>query len=354
MILKLIAIAGLMLTGITGWSLYDAGQPYTVRAYFLSAENLTSSNDVVIGGLDVGSVKSVQLNPDEGSIAQVIVTLQVDGRFAPLHQGTRALIRPKGLLGNMYVELTPGPGTSPAIQKGGSIPIQDTAAPVDLDQVNDIFDSQTRAKVKIATLEGGKAFDNRGDDLNKLLAQLPQISADAADTTGAIDQRDQELDQLQIEFDRVAYMWASEDVAFRRDLANGASLLDVMAAHQQALQDQFVYLNASLAAVNGGLSGHEGDLNQTLKEMPQLLIDLQQFQTASTYSLNVSDYCINDILQTLNEMQDATKYRHPQGAGDANGEMLRTDTTLIGPSQGTDPVTGSPMVSAGCSGYPSP
>src|SRR5439155_20210098 len=106
-ILKLIAIAGLMLTGITGWSLYDAGQPYTVRAYFLSAENLTSSNDVVIGGLDVGSVKSVQLNPDEGSIAQVIVTLQVDGRFAPLHQGTRALIRPKGLLGNMYVELTP-------------------------------------------------------------------------------------------------------------------------------------------------------------------------------------------------------------------------------------------------------
>src|SRR5439155_21359877 len=121
------------------------------------------------------------------------------------------------------------------------------------------------------------------------------------DTTGAIDQRDQELDQLQVEFDRVAYMWASEDVAFRRDLANGASLLDVMAAHQQALQDQFVYLNASLAAVNGGLSCHEGDLNQTLKEMPQLLIDLQQFQTASTYSLNASYNAISETLQTRNE-----------------------------------------------------
>ena len=61
MILKLIAIAGLLLTGVTGWSLYDSGRPYTVRAYFLSAENLTSNNDVVIGGIDVGSVKSVQL-----------------------------------------------------------------------------------------------------------------------------------------------------------------------------------------------------------------------------------------------------------------------------------------------------
>src|SRR5438874_10449653 len=146
-------------------------------------------------------------------------------------------------------------------------------------------------------------------------------------------------------------MCASEGVACSRDPANGASLPDVMAAHQQALQDQFVYLNASLAAVNGGLSGHEADLNQTLKEMPQLLIDLQQFQTASTYSLNVSDYCINDILQTLNEMQDATKYRHPQGAGDANGEMLRTDTTLIGPSIGSGPVTSFPSA---CQGYPAP
>jgi altronate dehydratase len=86
--------------------------------------------------------------------------------------------------------------------------------------------------------------------------------------------------------------------------------------------------------------------------MPQLLLDLQQFQTASTYPLNVSDYCINDILQTLNNMQDATKYSHPQGATDAAGDMLRTDTTLAGPSQGTDPVTGSPMVAGGCQGYP--
>jgi phospholipid/cholesterol/gamma-HCH transport system substrate-binding protein len=351
-ILKLVAIAGLVLTGLTGWSIYDAGQPYSVRAYFLSAENLVPGNDVVIGGITVGSVKAVELNPDESATAQVIVTMDVDGKFAPLRQGAKALIRPKGLLGNMFVELTPGPASATPIQKGGSIPLQDTAAPVDLDQVNDIFDAQTRAKVKTATLEGGKAFDQRGDDLNKLLAQLPEISADAADTTGAIDERDEELDQLQLEFDRVAYMWASEDVAFRRDLANGASLLDVMAAHQQALQDEFVYLNASLAEVNGGLSGHEGDLNQTLKEMPQLLLDLQQFQTASTYPLNVSDYCINDILQTLNNMQDATKYSHPQGATDAAGDMLRTDTTLAGPSQGTDPVTGSPMVAGGCQGYP--
>jgi len=351
LIAKLIVIAALMASGVGGWTIYDASQPYTVKGYFLSAENVVPANDVVIGGLTAGSVKAVELNPDESAAAQVIVTMEIDKRFVPLHQGTRALIRPKGLLGNMFIELTPGPQTAPAIASGGGIPLQDTAAPVSLDQVNDIFDAQTREKVKTATLEGGKAFDQRGQDLNNLLAQLPQISADAADTTGAVAQRDQELSDLQVEFDRVAYMWASEDQSFRRDLENGASLLDVMAAHQQSLQDQFVYLNASLAAVNGGLSGHEGDLNTTLKEMPQLLRDLQSFQGASTYPLQVSDYCINDILVTLSEMQDATKYRQPQGAGDANGDMLRTDTPLTPPppDSGTDPVTGFPTA---CSGPP--
>jgi len=232
------------------------------------------------------------------------------------------------------------------------VPAADRAAPPDLPALHELAAAQPRAKVPTATLDGRKASATRGEELTQPLAHLPPLSDDAAPPPGAIDERDQELDQLQVEFDRVAYMWASEDVAFRRDLANGASLLDVMAAHQQALQDQFVYLNASLTAVNGGLSGHEGDLNQTLKEMPPLLLDLQQFQTASTYPLNVSDYCINDILQTLNEMQDATKYRHPEGATDANGDMLRTDTTLVGPSHGTEPVTQSPMVAGGCTGYP--
>ena len=124
-----------------------------------------------------------------------------------------------------------------------------------------------------------------------------------------------------------------------------------MAAHQQSLQAQFVYLNASLAAVNGGLSGHEGDLNQTFKEMPQLLRDLEAFQTASTYPLQVSNYCINDILQTLSEMQDSTKYRHPTAGADANGQMLRTNTTIAAADRGTAPVTGPPTQ---CSGYRGP
>src|SRR5256884_8848441 len=83
---------------------------YTVTAYFLSAEGLTQENDVVINGARVGKVLSVGIAPDNGPSqdwAQDV--LAIDGSSAPLHRGTRATIRPKGLLGNPFVELTAGP-----------------------------------------------------------------------------------------------------------------------------------------------------------------------------------------------------------------------------------------------------
>ena len=58
----------------------------------------------------------------------------------------------------MFVELTPGPAGNAAIASGGTLPLQDTASPVDLDQVMDLFDPQTRARIRTLTREGGAAL----------------------------------------------------------------------------------------------------------------------------------------------------------------------------------------------------
>src|SRR5439155_4239580 len=120
-------------------------------------------------------------------------------------------IRPKGLIGSMFIQLTPGGGGNRGIPPGGVIPLHDTAAPVTLDEVQDVFDPQTRNWVKILTIEGGKSFaGDRGADLNELLKELPSITANSADVTGTLSERDRELDQLDVEFDRIAFQMASE------------------------------------------------------------------------------------------------------------------------------------------------
>jgi phospholipid/cholesterol/gamma-HCH transport system substrate-binding protein len=323
-----ILLGGLGSLGVAWWG---ANQPYELTAYFISAEGLVAGNDVLLGGVPVGRVSEVGLAP-EGAPggAGAVVRINIERQYAPLHRGTTATIRPKGLLGTMLVELKPAAAGSPAIPPRGSIPIHDTAAPVDLDQINDIFDPATREKVKVLTREGGKSLSGRGEDASRLLGQLPAISANAADTTAALAERDRQLDALAAEFDRVAAQMAAEAPALRRDLRNGAIVLRTMAAHQEQLQQELVAGNSSLAKLNAGLSGREGDLNRILKEMPALLDDLDRFNQRGTAALAILYPCIGDVIQTLQEMQSAHGYRHPDGSMDANGMMLRTNADILG------------------------
>src|SRR6266581_2137321 len=194
LLLALLAAGGLA-AGLLG-NLFG-NHPYTVTAYFLSAEGLTPQNDVVINGARVGKVASVSIAPDNGpSQGGAQVALEVEGSAAPLHRGTRATIRPKGLLGNPFVELTAGPPSGVAIPSGGTLPLQDTASPVDLDQVMDLFDPQTRARIQTLTREGGTALADRGSDLNLFLQAMPGILQDTSTVTGKIAAQDQQLTVL--------------------------------------------------------------------------------------------------------------------------------------------------------------
>jgi len=325
LLLALLAAGGLT-AGLLG-NLF-ADHSYTVTAYFLSAEGLTPANDIVINGARVGKVRSVGIAPDNGpSQGGAQVVLEIDGNAAPLHRGTRATIRPKGLLGNPFVELTPASGA--AIASGGSLPLQDTASPVDLDQVLDLFDTQTRSRIQTLTREGGTALANRGSDLNLLLQAMPGILQDTSAVTGKIAEQDQQLSALDVEFDRIAQMMAAEDQAFRRDIANGASLLDVTAAHEIQLKAELVYADRALGSLAAGLKGHERDLNQMLKQLPAVLDALEKLSNHSATSLAILDPCMADIVQTLAEMRSATSYR------DANGNLLRVHPYVF---SGTEPV----------------
>ena len=336
LLLALLA-AGALAAGLLG-NVFG-NHDYTLTAYFLSAEGLTQENDVVINGARVGKVLSVSVAADDGpSQGGAQVVMAIDRGSAPLHRGTRATIRPKGLLGNPFVELTAGPSSGAAIPSGGTLPLQDTASPVDLDQVMDLFDPQTRARIQTLTKEGGISLANRGSDLNLFLAALPAITQDTSSVTDRIASQDQQLSALDVEFDRIAQMMAAEDQAFRADIANGASLLDVTAAHEAQLTAELVYADRALGELAAGLKGHERDLNQMLKALPAVLDELQKLSDYSATSLAILDPCMADIIQTLAEMRSATSYT------DANGNLLRVHPYAF---TGTEPVNPARIACSG-------
>lgn len=333
--MRAIAILTLLAGAVaaTGAMVYERTRPYEVTAYVVSAAQVVPGNDVVMGGVPVGTVSAVRLAPDGGP-AGAEITMQLDQRYAPLHRGTRVTLRPKGLLGNMFVELAPS-GAAGTIASGGTIPVQDTASPVTLDQVTDIFDAQTRQALQTLNQQGGIALQDRGPDVNHVLQRLPQVSSDLAATAGALDDQDQELNALAIEFDRVASQVAGEDTSLRGDVANGADLLDTLAAHQQELQGELTSANSSLGDLNTALDGHQAALNQLLKDQPALLEQLQQFEAGSTTTFATVDPCVSDLFTTIGEMRSSTDYEHPAGSTDGSGFMLRVDPQLVGTTNGT-------------------
>ena len=71
-----------------------------------------------ISGVSVGKVKRIDL----ATTGHADATIEIDARYAPIPDDTRAILRQKTLLGETYVELTPGSNEAPPLPEGGTLP----------------------------------------------------------------------------------------------------------------------------------------------------------------------------------------------------------------------------------------
>ena len=347
------ALVAVAIAVAVAWGSLQRGNDYIITGHFLSAEGVTAGNDVVMSGVPVGKVESVEVAPDSDSTGGALIRMRFDKRYVPLRRGTRATLRRKGFLSNMYVDLTPGPDRNRAIPAWGELPISDTAAPVELDQVMDMFDPDTRARLKTLTLEGGRSLADRGSDVNHVLAELPDISANFAHASGNLDQSQDQLDRLATEFDRITRQMASEDIALRGSLRNGAGILDSIAAREDRLQAEITYANSGLGKANAGLSGHERDLAQLLLEIPDLQDRLKKLSASADPALVDLNMCYPDIINAIAGLRSSTGYRHPAGSQDANGYELRVQS-FIAPAMIASNGSLHPPVAACQGGTPTP
>jgi phospholipid/cholesterol/gamma-HCH transport system substrate-binding protein len=119
---------------------------FRVKAVFESSNSIRKNSPVRIAGVNVGKVVKVEGKP--GSNAAV-VTMEVNGKGLPIHKDATLKIRPRIFLeGNFFVDVSPGSPSAPTIDDGDTIPITQTATPVQFDQVLSTFQSDTRTALQ--------------------------------------------------------------------------------------------------------------------------------------------------------------------------------------------------------------
>jgi phospholipid/cholesterol/gamma-HCH transport system substrate-binding protein len=109
---------------------YRTGAVTGYSAVFNDASRLKAGDSVRIAGIRVGTVNGVSLQPDK----KVVVKFDVDqGSAEQLSDGTKAAVRYLNLVGDRYLDLSDGPGSTRRLPAGGQISVDHTAPALDLD-----------------------------------------------------------------------------------------------------------------------------------------------------------------------------------------------------------------------------
>jgi virulence factor Mce-like protein len=159
-----------------GGSVPLSAKGYRVNVAFPEATTLAQEADVRISGVKVGEVKTKAL--DEKANATK-VTLEIDPKYAPLPSDARAILRQKTLLGETYVELSPGSPGAAKINDGGTLDPGQVGDTVQLDEIFRSFDKPTRAAFRTWLDQQGKAIGPNGRKLNEALGNLTPFAENA-------------------------------------------------------------------------------------------------------------------------------------------------------------------------------
>lgn len=239
----LLLVVALVAVGIkASFGAFDGG--YEVEGTFAAAgQGLLEGSSVAIRGVNVGEVADIELVDN-----RAVVTLRIeDGIRIP--ERAAAVIRPKTLFGEKYVDIDPGDDelTGPFLGDGGVI--ENTLGGFELEQVladaYPVLKAIDPAELAVVLDELATAGDGLGGNINRSIVNGQVLADLQAGNDSQIRQFLSDLALLSEEIDQLA-----------PDLVTGARDLNVALPSLNARGDQ---LNAALTEL-AGLSSDVADL----------------------------------------------------------------------------------------------
>ena len=265
--------------------------PYELKAVVASGNELHSRTPVRIAGVDVGKVEEVKRGPG----ATAIVTLALEDNALPIHSDATLKVRPRIFLeGNFFVDLQPGSPGAPVVDSGHTIPIAQTATPVQLDQILSSLQRSSRDDLTGVVHELATALSNGGAQTFKRsikhwapaftqgaiaaqalrgrdLHDLSRFIADAERTTRAVSTRRSQLADLVTGLDLTVEALASRRTQLEASLPELAGTIREAGPAFVALNGLFPTARAFVREARPGLRAAPA----TLRLANPLLAQLQ-------------------------------------------------------------------------------
>lgn len=304
---------------------------YQFQAYFPEATQLAQQADVRISGVPVGKVVKLELGPEETTAA----TIELEERYAPIPKDTRAILRQKTLLGETYVELTPGGKAGGLLPEGGSLPLGQVQRTVELDEIFRSLDERTRRSFQIWMQAQAAGLRGRGQSFNDALGNLPIF---AAETNDLVEIANRQAPAVRALFRNTGDVFAA--LSARQDqltglITNANAVFGTLAARNESLQEIFRILptfeqESRLTVERLDRFAHDTDplvtqmrpvaqeLSPTLQSLQRLapsfrdfFVDLGPLITASYRGLPAFQRFLDDLRPVLGQFEPFTRTLNP-------------------------------------------
>jgi phospholipid/cholesterol/gamma-HCH transport system substrate-binding protein len=241
---------------------FRASSTNNYSAIFADASQLKSGDSVRLAGIRIGTVEALSLQPDN----TVLVKFNAD-RDVVLTTGMQAAVRYLNLVGDRYLELVDGPGSTKELASGAQLPVDHTAPALDLDLLLGGLKPVVRGlnphdvnALASALLE---VFQGQGPTLQSLLTRTSSFSNDVSNKNEAIEKL---IDNL----NTVVNTLATEGDQFSGAIDRLQRLVAGLSEDRDTIGDAIQALSAGTASVAELLANVRPPLAGTVEQLSRL------------------------------------------------------------------------------------
>jgi phospholipid/cholesterol/gamma-HCH transport system substrate-binding protein len=210
---------------------------YRFKASFPEASLLVKEADVRMAGVNIGKVKGKELGAGGRT---TLVEMELEDRFAPIGRDARAILRQKSLLGETYVELTPGSPDAETLDDGDTLARSNVEDTVELDEVFRVFDEETRESFGQWLHEAGIVTSGEfAQDFNDSLGNAAPFFEGGADLLRPLAEQEVALRRVFRDTGRVFHAISREEGQLRGLITGGQATFGALASRDDALAETF-------------------------------------------------------------------------------------------------------------------
>lgn len=266
-VVPVVALA--LMLSLGGCGLFGSGNT-TVTAYFPSSSGVFVGNDVGVLGVPVGKITSITPN---GRNVKVTMSVNSD---QPIPANVSAVVVPRSVATDRYIELTPAYTGGAKMQSGGMIPQSRTRVPVEFDEVlnelNHLATSLAGNKQSRKAIRGvigslDKTLSGNGGEINHTIKAFAQAMNGLSAQRGTTSQTLTSLDKL----------------------------VNTIAANQGTVRE-FIHQVATATSI---LATERGNFRTALNQVTKMIRVVADFVRTNRSAIDTTVRNSNDIFKTV-------------------------------------------------------